>query len=90
MNGRIEGFIWPGWLLNKITVQHGVELDEVEAVFFNAPAIVRKASTGKYLLYGQSDNGRYLLLVFVWVGRQVKIFAARDMTQRERRYLRGK
>ena len=90
MNRRIEGFIWPDWVLDKITVKHGVEPDEVEAVFFNVPAIVRKASTGKYLLYGQSDNGRYVLVVFVWVGREVKIITARDMTQSERQYLRGK
>jgi len=46
---------------------------------------VRKASSGKYLLYGTTNGGRYLFVVFTWVHRQVKVITARDMTKAERK-----
>ena len=54
------------------------------------PHRVQKTSTSKYLLYGQSNSGRYLFIVFVWVGQQVKVISARDMTKSERSYFRRK
>jgi uncharacterized DUF497 family protein len=38
-------------------------------------------------LFGQSEDGRYLLIVFAWQGRQIIIITARDMTHSERRFL---
>ena len=90
MKRRIEGFIWPDWVVEKITTKHHVEPEEVEEAFFNEPYKVRRASSGKYWLYGRSDDGRYLFVVFVWEGRQIKVISARDMTSSERRYYRQK
>jgi uncharacterized DUF497 family protein len=86
----IEGFIWEEWVLDKLDWKHGVALDEVEAAFFNPPYTVRRTKADKYLLYGRSDEGRYLFIVFVWIGRQVKVISARDMTAAERRFSRRK
>lgn len=72
--------------MEKIEDKHGVEPEEAEEAFFNQPYKVRKAASGKYLLYGQTSEGRYLLVVFTWVGKQVKVITARDMTQSERRF----
>ncbi len=83
---RIEAFIWEDWVLEKLTAKHGVEYLEVEDVFFNPPYKVRRATSNKYLLYGRTENGRYLFVVFVWVGSAVKVISARDMTRTERRY----
>lgn len=81
----IDGFVWQEWVLDKLDWKHGVAPDEVEAAFFNPPYKVRRTKTDKYLLYGRSEEGRYLFIVFVWVGRQVKVISARDMTAAERR-----
>ncbi|HHS98592.1 MAG TPA: BrnT family toxin [Chloroflexi bacterium] len=83
-------FIWPDWVVEKILVKHGVEPEEVEEAFFNPPYKVRRAASGKYLLYGRSEAGRYLFIVFVWEGTAVRIITARDMTPAERRYFERK
>ena len=90
MHNRVEGFLWLDWVIDKISSKHGVEPEEAEEVFFNSPHRVQKTSTSKYLLYGQSNSGRYLFIVFVWVGHQVKVITARDMTKSERSYFRRK
>jgi len=90
MQRRIEGFIWREWVIEKLLARHSVTTDEVEEVFFNSPLKVRKASSGKYLLYGTSDSGRYLFVVFGWVETKVRVITARDMTKAERRFLLGR
>lgn len=90
MQRRIEGFIWREWVIEKLLARHSVTPDEVEEVFFNSPLKVRKASSGKYLLYGTSDSGRYLFVVFGWVETKVRVITARDMTKAERRFLLGR
>jgi uncharacterized DUF497 family protein len=90
MQRRIEGFIWREWVIEKLLARHAVTADEVEEVFFNSPLKVRKASSGKYLLYGTSDSGRYLFVVFGWVETKVRVITARDMTKAERRFLLGR
>jgi hypothetical protein len=90
MQERIEGFLWLDWVIDKIVSAHGVQPSEAEEVFFNVPNQIRKTSTGKYLLYGQSNAGRYLFVVSVWIGRQIKVISARDMTRSERSQFRRK
>ena len=87
---RVEGFIWENWVVEKITSKHSVTPEEVEEAFFNPPYKVRKASSGKYLLYGRSESGRYLFIVFAWKEHKVKVITARDMTPTERRYYQRK
>jgi hypothetical protein len=86
MQRRILGFVWLDWVIDKIDSKHDVEPEEVEETFFSRQIKVRKAESGKYLLYGRSSDGRYLFVVFTWVGQQVKVITARDMTQNERRF----
>lgn len=83
---RIEGFIWRDWVVEKIVEKHQVWPEEVEEVFFNPPYRVRRVETDKYLLFGRSEDGRYLFIVFAWEGRQIKIITTRDMTHSERRF----
>jgi len=86
----IEGFVWEDWVVDKLDWKHGVEPDEAEATFFNPPYKVRRTKANKYLLYGQTNEGRYLFVVFVWAGREVKVISARDMTEAERRFFARK
>ena len=71
--------------------RHQVEPDEAEAVVDNEPLIVRTGD-GKYLAYGQTDEGRHLLVVFVRkAGSLIRVITARDLTDAEKkRYQRRK
>ncbi len=65
--------------------RHDVEADEAEAVLDNNPLILR-TSDNKYLAYGQTDEGRFLLVVFVRKpGQIVRAITARDLTSEEKK-----
>ncbi len=67
---------------------HGVEPYEAEAVIDDDPVIL-KAGRGKYVAYGQTDAGRYMLVVFAPKSeRRLRIITARDMTTAEKKRLR--
>ena len=67
---------------------HGVEPYEAEEVIDDNPFIT-KVGQGKYLAYGQSDSGRYLLVVFATKPeRRIRVVTARDMTNSERKRFR--
>lgn len=88
--GDIEGFEWLDWVVEKIIVKHGVDPVEVEECFVNQPRKVRRMQEGKYQLFGQTDSGRYLFVVFTWHGRYVRVITARDMDSSERAAFRRK
>jgi uncharacterized DUF497 family protein len=63
---------------------YGVEPYEAEEVIDDDPYIV-KAGSGKYVAYGQTDAGRYLLVVFApKPERRLRVITARDMTAAEK------
>jgi len=67
-----------GWKL----ANHGVSPEEVEQVLFNdydIPVIMR-GKENKYLTYGETDSGRFLLVVWVSKYRKTRIITARDMS----------
>lgn len=67
---------------------HHVETDEAEAVLDNQPLILRTKDE-KYLAYGQTDEGRYLLVVFSRKpGFFIRVITARDLTVPEKRHLK--
>ncbi len=82
-------FWWDELNIEHIT-DHGVEPYEAEEVMDNNPLILR-AGEGKYLAYGQTDAGRYLIVIFAPKGdRRLRVVTARDMTQAEKGKLRNK
>jgi uncharacterized DUF497 family protein len=82
----IDHFIWQDWVVEKLYSKHGVDPFDVEEAFFNPPYKVRRTKSEKYLLYGRSQSGRYLFVVFVWEGQSIKVISARDMTRSERQF----
>ena len=67
---------------------HGVEPYEAEEVIDDDP-FISKVGQGKYLAYGQSDGGRYLLVVFATKSEQrIRVVTARDMTNSEKKRFR--
>jgi uncharacterized DUF497 family protein len=67
---------------------HGVEPYEAELVIARA-RLIRKTGRGKYVAYGQTDNGRYLMVVYAPKDQnRLRVVTARDMTPNERRQVR--
>ncbi len=67
---------------------HGVEPDEAEAAVANG-ALLLRTQDNRLLAYGQTDEGRYLLVVFVRKpGHLVRVVTARDLTDPEKQRLR--
>ena len=68
--------------------RHGVDPDEAEAVLDNNPLVLRTADD-KHLAYGQTEDGRFLLVVFVRkVGPVVRVITARELTDAEKKQYR--
>jgi hypothetical protein len=59
---QIPGFEWDSRNEGHIA-EHGVEPEEAEEVFFDAP-FHRRGRNGYYYAYGQTDAGRYLFIVY--------------------------
>lgn len=84
--GRPE-FEWDARNEEKLLVRHNVSALEAEQCFAN-PHTVRRVG-GAYLLLGQTDDGRMLLLVYQQKPRGVvRVYSAREMTESERRAYR--
>lgn len=67
---------------------HGVEPYEAEEVIDDDPLVVR-AGKDRYAAYGQTDGGRYLLVVYAVKSHQrVRVITARDLTSAEKKRLK--
>ncbi|MEW5763050.1 MAG: BrnT family toxin [Bacillota bacterium] len=84
---RITRFEWDARNVGHIA-KHGVRPEEAEEAFFGGP-LFRRARKGLKAVFGCTDAGRYLFVVFVVKpGGVVRVVTARDMTAAERRYYR--
>lgn len=80
-------FWWDEQNIDHIA-DHGVEPIEAEQVIANA-VLIRKVDRGKYIAYGQTFAGRYLLVVFARKDEgRLRVVTSRDMTSGEKRNLR--
>lgn len=84
--------IWKDVFVEKLEAKHGVTTEEAEQVLFSRPH-VRRAQRGRvkgedlYVGYGQTDEGRYLVVFFIRKYQTAALpISARDMTRSERRY----
>ena len=80
---------WDDYRIDHIA-QHDVDPDEVWEVCEDPRHLARRQKRNRYLLYGQTKDGRYLFVVIEQIGDSVyKPITARDMTDREKQKLRG-
>ena len=91
---RIDGFDWNESNVVKNIISHDTYPDEIEETFHN-PYKLRKTLQERYLLYGTTDSGRHLFVVFqikMRAGKRlVRVISARNMTKKEKKYfLRNK
>ena len=88
---KIENITWDEDTANHIA-RHAVSPEEVEDVLFNdsdLPRIMR-GKENRYLAYGKTSAGRFLLVVLIIANRKTRIITARDMTDREKKFYRRK
>ena len=84
---QISGFEWSEWNIEHIA-KHSVTPQEVEEACFNQP-ISRKAKDGLYIIYGQTDAGRYMFIVVRYQAENVVyVVTARTMNKTEQQYYR--
>jgi len=87
---KIHSFEWDEANINHIEERHGIIPEEAEEVFFNHP-LFRKTHSGRFIAYGQTDEGKYLFVVFLYKPNAVvRVITARNMDSRERRYYKIK
>jgi uncharacterized DUF497 family protein len=88
---KIKGIIWLDEILDKIIRKHDVKPYEVKEILTNNPRFRflekgHRSRENVYAAMGQTDNGRYLIVFFVYKNdKRVLIISARDMTKAERR-----
>ena len=88
---KIENITWDEDTANHIA-RYAVSPEEVEEVLFNdsdSPRVMR-GKENRYLAYGKTSAGRFLLVVLIIANRKTRIITARDMTDREKKFYRRK
>lgn len=81
---RIEEIIWDDATILHIA-RHGVEPKEIEEACFDGNPYILKAKYNRYLALGQTQSGRYLTIVFAYLGQnKARIITARAMSEPER------
>lgn len=88
---KITGFVWLETITEKLWYKHKVEPEEVEELF-NGKYKLRFVEKGDrhgenlYAAYGQTEDGRYLIIFFIYKrNRKALIVSARNMTRTERK-----
>ena len=86
---HIERFQWDERNEEHLWRRHSVTPEEAEEVFYTDPYF-RRGRDGTRYVYGQTEAGRYLFVVYLDLGGgMVNVISARDMSSHERRlYLR--
>jgi len=81
---RINRFDWDEQNLEHVA-RHGIRDYEVEgAILFGRP-IFQRSKNNTYVAFGVTQDGRYLLVVFVTKGcGLIRVITARNMTDREK------
>jgi len=81
---KIRRLIWDEWNIEH-TTRHGVNQDEIEEVCYLKHVSI-KSGKGKMAVWGQSESGRYLLVIFgVRKFDDYYPISAREMGEKEKR-----
>ncbi len=83
---RISGFGWDEGNALHIQLGNGIQPEEAEEVFANKP-LFRKTEKGHYAVFGQTLEGRYLVIIFgLKPGGVARPITGWDMGRAEIRY----
>ncbi|MBU1110721.1 BrnT family toxin [Patescibacteria group bacterium] len=83
-------FEWDKGNVDKSFLRHQVTNQEAEEVFVNEPKFIieddkHSLMEKRYLLWGKTNVGRKLAVIFTFRVKKIRIISARDMNQKERR-----
>ena len=86
---NIVGFDWDDGNIYKNEKKHGLKWQLIEEVFFNEPLLVLediKHSNNECRCFalGQTDDGRFLFVVFTKRSEKIRVISARPMNRKER------
>jgi hypothetical protein len=86
---KIEKISWDEETVYHIA-RHGVSPEEVEEALFNtdSPPLIMRGRESRYLAYGRTQAGRFLLVVWVFQHKKTRIITARDLTAKEKQFYR--
>ena len=83
-----RGFQWDKGNSLKSWLKHSVTGEEAEQGFFNEPLLFHDNKHSEYedrfLSFGKTDEGRYLVVAFTVRERHIRIISARNMNKKER------
>lgn len=83
---RITAFEWDDGNVLHLALGHGIEPEEAEEAFAVAP-LFRKTRRGHYAVFGPTQAGRLLVIVFeMKKAGLVRVITGWDMAGSERRY----
>ena len=87
-NLSFAGFDWDKGNAQKNEESHNVSISECEQVFFNPNfgGIDTKHSQDedRYFIYGRTNAGKLLFVVYTVREEKIRVISARDMNKRER------
>lgn len=89
--GSFLGFQWDRGNSNKNLLKHNVQNWECEQVFFNKPLLVledpgHSVAEKRWAVFGKTDSGRLLVVIFTKRGNLVRVISARDMNSKEKKF----
>ena len=84
---KIERISWDQETVDHIS-NHSVSPEEVEELLFDDAdsPLIMCGKESKYLAYGKTNGGRFLLVVWAAKYRKTKIITARDMSKKEKQF----
>lgn len=87
---EFTGFDWDAGNREK-NLKHGVQASECEQVFFNQPLVIlddpkHSLVEDRGAAFGQTDQGRKLIVVYTQRAGLLRVISARDMNRRERQF----
>lgn len=78
-------------------LKHNVTDKETEETFFDPKARFKKAKRERYALFGRTEEGRYLFVIFELKGKSltgdydiVRVISAREMTKAHKKFYKEK
>jgi len=85
-----EGFEWDSGNLLKVWDTHKVLPSECEEVFANnpfggRPDVKHSADEKRHILYGKTNQGRLLTVVYTIRNGRIRVISPRPMNQKERK-----
>lgn len=85
---KLTGFDWDEGNTDKNPGKHQIGNAEAEEVFFRRPVVLPASRPGenepRWFVFGHSEAGRVLRIVFTVRGNKIRVISARPASRKER------